>query len=314
MSENNVAVIIPTFNKKDLLKECLDSLKKQTFSDFSITIIDNGSFDGTAEMLKKDFPESYVIRNSNNRGFVAVNQGIKISQGDFVVLLNNDAVADKNWLKELVEGLKRHPEAGFAASKILNYHKRNIIDSAGDGFSFAMMGGYSIGKGEKDGSKYAREKYCFSATGGGSIYRKSLFNKIGLFDEKFFAFFEDIDLGFRANWAGFKCIYLPKAILYHRGGETAIHNSNFHLLLTDRNKIITVMKNLPFKFFWHYKRSTYNMLMWPFIEFRMQRMKVWPFIKNRFLLILWLPQILFQRFVILTYRKITISQMENIIK
>lgn len=307
-----VTVVIPTWNKKKLLAECLESLQKQTLSAFQIIIVDNGSTDGTAEFVKTNYPQIKVIRNEKNFGFVAVNQGIRLSTTEFVVLLNNDAIAKEDWLEKLVQGLKRHTEAGFAASKMLK-QDRKTIDSAGDGFNLNIMGGYAVGSGELDSEKYAEERVCFSASGGAAIYRKKVFDKIGLFDEKFFAYFEDIDFGFRANFAGFKCIYIPKAVVYHRGGETAVHNSLYHLRLTDRNKIITVLKNLPFKYFFKYKRATFDLLFWPVIELFKQGPRVLPFFWNRLVICFWLLSIFSDRIKIRKTKVLSDDELEKLL-
>lgn len=312
MGVKKLTVIIPTVNKKELLAECLKSLKNQTYLDFDIIVIDNGSTDGTSKFVEENYPKIRIIKNQTNKGFVAVNQGIKSSSTEFVVLLNNDAIAKEDWLEELVAGLKRHPEAGFAASKMLKADQKTI-DSAGDGFNLNIMGGYAIGSGKLDSEKYNEEKFCFSASGGAAIYRKEVFEKVGKFDEKFFAYFEDIDFGFRANFAGFKCVYIPKAVVYHRGGETAVHNSLYHLRLTDRNKIITVLKNLPFRYFLKYKRATFDLLFWPLIELLKQGPRVLPFFWNRLIIFVWLPDIFSDRFRIRKTRVISDEELEKLL-
>lgn len=312
MNEKSVTVIIPTFNRKELLKECLDSLKSQTFKDFEVVVIDNGSTDGTEELIEKHGYSVRLIKNKINKGFVAVNQGIEHSSSEFVVLLNNDAVAKENWLEELVKGINKYPEAGFGSSKILKKDGKTI-DSAGDGFNLNIMGGYAVGNSELDSDEYNVEKVCFSASGGAAIYRKNLFERIGKFDEKFFAYFEDIDFGFRANLRNIKCVYLPKAVVFHRGGETARHNSLFHLRLTDRNKMLTVLKNLPFRYFFKYKRATFDLFCWPFIEFFKQGPRVLPFFWNRVLIIFWLPSILLERFKNHRERVISDKDLERIL-
>lgn len=312
MGDKKVTVIIPTVNKKELLKSCLRSLKLQTFKDFEVIVIDNGSTDGTVSMLQQDFSEVKIIKNSSNRGFVAVNQGIKQANSEFVALLNNDAVAKEDWLEEFVKGLERNPKAGFAASKILKFDKVTI-DSVGDGFNLNIMGGYALGSGEQDKEEFNQERYCFSASGGAAIYRKETFKKVGLFDERFFAYFEDIDFGFRANYLGFKCIYLPKAIVYHLGGQTSVHNSLYHLRLTDRNKIITVIKNLPLKYFLEYRKSSFDLIFWPVIEFFKQGPRVLPFFWNRILILIWLPVIILQRRKIMRTKIISDAEVRRLL-
>ncbi len=306
-----VTVIIPSLNKKELLAEALLSLRAQTLKDFETMVIDNGSSDGTSAMVEKDFPEVTIIRNDHNRGFIAVNQGIKAAQTPLIALLNNDASADANWLKELVDGLKRHPDAWFASSKMVKAD-RTTIDSAGDGFNVNILAGYARGSGQKDAPEFNREDYCFSTSGGAAIYKKELFEKIGKLDEKFFAYFEDIDFGFRANLAGYKCIYLPKAVVYHRGGETSKHNSLFHLRLTDRNKMMTLIKNLPVKYFWQYKHAAFDIFFWPLFELK-QGPRMVVFFWSRLQVLFWLPLLLSERLKIARSRKITDRELEKIL-
>ncbi|HSX58183.1 MAG TPA: glycosyltransferase family 2 protein [Candidatus Saccharimonadales bacterium] len=310
---SKVTVIIPTFNKKDLLEECLNSLQKQALSQFDTVVVDNGSSDGTSQLIEEKFPEVRIIRNEKNRGFVAVNQAIVEAKTEYIALLNNDAIAVENWLEELVRGMERFPEAGFAAAKILQFSNKKLIESAGDGFSQGLLAGYSIGNNQPDNEDFNYEKFVFSATGNGSIYRKELFDKVGLFDKRFFAYFEDIDLGFRANLAGFKCVFLPKAVIFHRGGQTAVHNSLFHLRLTDRNKIITVLKNMPLKYIFRNRKASFDLFFWPFEEIFKLRLRFFYFAYNRLQILFWLPFILSDRFKIAKSRKITDEQLEKIL-
>lgn len=308
----SVTVVIPTFNKKNLLKECLDSLKWQTMKEFDIVVVDNGSTDGTAELLEEASTRLKVIKNKKNLGFVAVNQGIKASKTKYIVLLNNDAIAEPNWLEELVKGMENDEKVYFGASKILKMEDKTKLDSAGDGFNLGLMSGYSIGH-DQDQSKFMDEQYCFSASGGGAIYRKEIFEKIGLFDEKFFAYFEDIDLGFRAQFQGLRCKFFPKAILCHEGGSTAVHYSGFHLKQTDRNKMLVILKNMPVKFFWKYKKPTLKILLWPKQQIKEHQFKISDVILNRFIILVWLPIIFSQRYRIFKTKVIDDQALENLL-
>lgn len=223
MQKNNpiASVVIPNWNGKHLLKICLPSLEKQTLKGFEIIVADNGSSDGSLEYVKDVYPHVKTISLKKNYGFAkAVNEGIKVAKGKYLVLLNNDTEADKNFVKFLVEAAGKHTEVGFVACKMLNFYKRDLIDSAGDAVD-VVGHSYNIGLGEKDGSKYSRAGYIFLVTAGGSLYKRQVFEKVGYFDEDYDTYMEDVDLGLRAQLAGFKAWYEPKAILFHMRKATS---------------------------------------------------------------------------------------------
>lgn len=243
------SVIIPNWNGKNLLKKCLISLKEQTLKDFEIIIVDNGSSDGSTEYIEKFFPKVHIIKLDKNYGFAkAVNIGIKKSKGEFLVLVNNDTEADKNYLENLVKTAKAHAEAGFVAPKMLSFYKRNIIDSAGD--EVDVVGhSYNIGQGEKDGEKFNKGGRIFLATGGGSLFKREVFKKIGFFDEDYFAYMEDIDLCLRAQYVGFKGWYEPSAILFHIHKATSKRVLRLSEYLHFRNMTQNIIKDFPSRLF-----------------------------------------------------------------
>lgn len=235
------SVVIPNWNGKHLLKTCLASLTGQTLKNFEIILVDNGSTDGSAEYVEKFFPKVKVIKLDKNYGFArACNIGIKKASGKFVVLVNNDTEADKNYLEYLAEAARKHTDAGFVAPKMLNFFKRRIIDSAGDAVDVAGHS-YNIGLGEKDGPKFNKEGYIFLATAGGSLFKREVFKKAGYFDEDYFTYMEDVDLCLRAQLQGFKGWYEPKAVLYHIRKATS-------------SKVISLSE------YWHFRNMTQNII------------------------------------------------------
>lgn len=240
-----ISIVIPNWNGKKFLKTCLDSLKRQTFKDFEVIVVDNGSTDESLEFLRENYPEVNVIGLSSNRGFsAAVNEGIKRSAGEFIALLNNDTEVDPRWLEELHRGLVDNPSAGSCAPKILFFHERDTIASVG--IQYHRDGTASDrGRGAKDQRQYDEMCEVFGASGAAALYRKSMFDRIGLLDEDFFAFYEDVDLSFRAQLAGYKCVYQPKAIVYHVAGGTVSREKPRNRYLCDRNLIRVLIKNLP---------------------------------------------------------------------
>jgi GT2 family glycosyltransferase len=213
------SIIIANWNGLHLLKKCLPSIQKQSYIDSETIVVDNGSTDGSQDFIEEFFPQVKVIKLNKNYGFVKANNiGYKYSKGERIALLNNDTVADRWWLKNLNQSLDEHLEVGFCASKILLLDKPCIIDSAGDILS--LFGAYNRGKNEVDQPKYNIPKYIFGACAAAAIYRRKMLEDIGFFDEIFITNFEDVDLSFRAQLAGYKCMYVPSAVVYHKRGET----------------------------------------------------------------------------------------------
>lgn len=243
-----LSVIIPNWNGKYLLKICLPSLKKQTFREFEVVIIDNGSKDGSKEYIEKYFPEVKLIKLETNIGFApAVNLGLKICVGEMMVLLNNDTEVDKDCLKNLVDASKRK-DIGFVAAKILNFKNRKLIDSAGD-YIDAVGHADNYGRGQIDSEKFNRPGSLFLATAGGSLFKREVFEKIGFFDHEYFAYMEDVDFCLRAQLSGIKGWYEPRAVIYHIHKATSSKNPGFTEYLQFRNMTLTVLKNFPKELF-----------------------------------------------------------------
>lgn len=244
-----LSVIIPNWNGKHLLKTCLTSLKKQTFKDFEVVIIDNGSKDGSNEYIEKYFPEVKLIKLETNIGFApAINLGLKICVGEMMMLLNNDTEVDKDCLKNLVNTAEKKKDIGFIAAKILNFNNRKLIDSAGD-YIDAVGHADNLGRGQKDNEQFNEPGPLFLATGGGSLFKREVFEKIGFFDHEYFAYMEDVDLCFRAQIAGIKGWYEPTAVIYHIHKATSSKNPGFTEYLQYRNMTLTVLKNFPRELF-----------------------------------------------------------------
>lgn len=206
-------------------------------------MVDNGSTDGSVQFIQTYFSEVKIIQLPANKGFCqAVNCGIKSAKGKYIALLNNDTETHPAWLGELVKALEENPDVGFCASKMLNFFQRNKIDNAGDKLTFY---GSMVGKDEIDSGQYDRPRYLFSACAGAAIYRREMFQDIGLFDEDFFAYYEDVDLGMRAQLAGYKCLFVPTALVYHIHQATSDRIPAKRFLFAQRNIIFVHLKNMP---------------------------------------------------------------------
>jgi len=211
---------VPTWNGAAFLDECLLSVRAQSYSRIESIVVDDGSTDDTPALVRDRYPEVRLLTLAHNCGFArAANEGMRAARGSVVALLNNDAVADTNWVAELVAALNHHPRAGSVASKILLREPQGMINGAGDVF---LRSGVPSNRGawERDSGQYEEEIEVFGASGGAVGYRQSMLEQVGLFDERFFMYCEDVDLAFRSQIAGYRCVYSPRAIVRHRLSAT----------------------------------------------------------------------------------------------
>lgn len=239
------SLIIPNYNGITYLKDCLDSIFRQSFRHFEVIVVDNASTDESCQLILENYPQVKLIKNSQNLGFsAAVNQGIRASGSEFVVLLNNDTEVEEDWLQSLVSCIEKDEKIFSASSKMVRFNERNVIDDAGDEFN--LLGwAYKRGDGVSI-EKYSRDEEIFSSCGGASIYRKKVFDEIGYFDENFFAYMEDLDVSYRAKIYGYKNVYCSGALVYHIGSATSGSKYNsFKVKLAIRNNIFVLFKNMP---------------------------------------------------------------------
>lgn len=239
-----ISVVIPHWNGRQHLHDCLTSLRNQTLADHEVILVDNGSVDGSQEYVSQTFPEVRLIELSENRGFTgACNAGYAASQGEFICLLNNDTEAHPDWLDVIVDTFTRHPEAGVVASKMLLFDRRDHFHTAGDYYRVNGLPG-NRGVWQADRGQYDHEEEVFSACGGAAAYRRAMIDETGFLDDAFFFSCEDVDLAWRAHLAGWKVIYAPGAIVYHKlkssGGSGVI--GSFH---DGRNFLYVIWKNYP---------------------------------------------------------------------
>lgn len=213
-------VVIPSWNGAHLLADCLTALRSQTLPPGEVIVVDNGSTDGTAGLLAEAFPEVRLVGLDRNRGFAAaVNAGIRASDTPLVALLNNDAVAEPGWLAALVNAAAGE-RVGMVASKIVDATDPTRIE--GIGLEVDCDGApEQVGRGAPDGPAFEVEHEVFGPIGAAALYRRELFADVGLFDEAFFAYLEDVDLAWRARRAGWSCVFSPGAVVRHQRGSTA---------------------------------------------------------------------------------------------
>ncbi len=244
-----VSIIIPNWNGARFLRTCLNSLRSQTYRDFEILLVDNGSTDESRELVAREYPEVRVLALGRNLGFVGgCNAGMRAARGEIVVLLNNDTEAEPTWLEELVRALDENPRAGMAASKLKLFDQREKIHSAGDFYRVDGIPGnrgvWEIDRGQYDDpSANARSVPVFGACGGASAYRKTMLDEIGLFDDDFWSYCEDVDLNWRARLAGYDCIFAPRAVVYHHLSATG--GGPLASFYVGRNFIYVLAKDYP---------------------------------------------------------------------
>lgn len=241
-----VTIVVLSYDGRHLLEVILPSLARQRFRDFEVVVVDNGSSDDTVAWLQEHWPDVEIVSLPRNVGVTAaLNVCARAGQGELVGLFNNDLELDPNCLGELVQALCDHPEAGWAGPKLRDFHERELIDGAGDVFTWSATGGRR-GHGERDRGQYDAPRAMFGACGGAALYRRGALEQVGPFDEEFFAFYEDIDWDLRAQLAGIGCRYVPAAVVYHMGsatlGKGLTDFTRYHLW---RNTLWIIAKDLP---------------------------------------------------------------------
>ncbi len=240
-----ISVIVVNWNGKHFLDTCLSALRQQKFRDFEIILVDNGSADESAEYVRSHFPEVNLIALSENRGFTGGNiAGWEQSRGDIVVLLNNDTEASPQWLEEIHKAGQSFPRAGSFASKMLYFDERNRIDNCGFGLTAAGLT-VDLGRDERDGPAWAEPREVFGGCGGAVAYRRSMLEDVGFLDYDFFMTYEDVDLGFRAQLRGYKCMFVPRAVVYHRYRATMKKYPARQAFFSQRNIEFVYLKNMP---------------------------------------------------------------------
>ncbi len=240
-----VSVIIPNFNGLRYLPGVLESMQRQSFTDFDVFLVDNGSTDGSVAYVQAQWPDVHLIPLPDNTGFShAVNVGIAASRSPYVLLLNNDTEADPYFIEALLSCIKAHARAFSAGARMLCFDRRDTLDGAGDLYC-ALGWAFARGKGSR-ADRYTKEEQIFSSCGGAAIYRREIFDVIGVFDDEHFAYLEDLDIGYRARIYGYENWYAPDALVYHVGSGTSGSRYNrFKIRYSSRNNVYMIYKNMP---------------------------------------------------------------------
>lgn len=308
-----VCIVVPNWNGKRSLPDCLDSLLGQVMP-ADIIVVDNGSTDGSLELLADKYHRVEVLALGKNIGFAGgVNAGIKramVLGARYVALFNNDAIADKKWLQNLVEHLSANPKVGIVTSKIIS-SANDVLDSTGEFYTSWGLP-YPRGRGEKVSDTYDNHRRVFGASGAASLYRIKMLKEIGLFDEDFFAYYEDVDISFRAQLAGWKISYEPRAIVHHDIGGTSGKIKDFTTYQT--------MKNLPWLLWKNVPRGLlltvvprFELAYWGIYFSAIRRGQGWPATKGVAVSVALMPKKIWQRRKIQKRRKVSDSYVRSIL-
>lgn len=240
-----VTILIVNWNGKALLTECLDSVFSQTYDNFHVVLVDNGSVDGSVDLVSCNYPQVKIISLTENHGFAGGNnQGLPYCTGEFLALVNNDVVLSPDWLDKIILPMDADPAVGLCSSKI--FIKGTLrLDAIGDQFTTAFTGS-KLGENEL-GSDYDRDFHVDGACAAAALYRLSMIEKIGFFDEDLFLNYEDTDLNLRAKMQGWRCVYVPGACCQHAVNSTIGTMSSISVFYFSRNGILVLVKNIPWR-------------------------------------------------------------------
>jgi len=240
-----ISVIIPNWNGKNLLADCLGALRRQTYQDFETILVDNGSTDGSREFVGTQFPQTTLLALPENLGFAGGTlAGYAHAKGQIIVLLNNDTEAHPQWLEEIHKASQSFPEVGSFASKMMFFDERDRIENCG--FEMGIAGEtVDLGRGEHDVGQWSEFRKVFGGCGGAVAYRRQMLEDIGFLDPDFVMIYEDVDLSFRAQLRGYDCVYVPRAIVYHRYRITIGKAPERQVFFSQRNIDFVWVKNMP---------------------------------------------------------------------
>ena len=315
---NRLAIIVLNWNGSDDAIECIESLTKQTLKP-TIIIVDNNSSDNSVSVFEKYISihkreDITLIKNPDNLGFAGgINTGLVYArkQGfEYIGVLNPDAIADKKWCRALVDELSEHLDCGIATG-IMQRRDGKTLDTTGD---FYTTWGLPGPRNRDEPVENAPSKHgeVFGATGGGAIYRAAMFDDIDMFDEDFFMYYEDVDLSFRAQLAGWKVRFTPKAIAYHKVGASSKKVPGLAVYNTFKNLPLVFIKNVPGKLFW-YIGLRFFLTYWLIFASAVRHSNGWPAFKGILASIIRKPAAYHKRWSIQKNRKVPVNYIRSII-
>jgi GT2 family glycosyltransferase len=245
-----VSIIIPHWNGIELITECLESIKKSSYTNYEIIIVDNNSEDDSVNHIKSFFPEAILIENHKNDGYAGgCNRGSEIAKGEYLLFLNNDTIHNEAWLEPLISILDNDSNIAAVQPKILNYYEKELFDYAGgcggeiDFLGFPFARGRIFNKQEIDTGQYNTSDEIFWSSGTAFLVRKSAFLEVNKFDEHFFAHMEEIDLCWRFHLVGYNVLSEPKSVVYHKNAVSLPMFTEKKYYLNHRNSLIMLLTN-----------------------------------------------------------------------
>ncbi len=237
------SIVIPNWNGAHHLPICLEALRAQTYPSLEVILVDNASTDGSQALVAERYPEVRLLALDRNVGLTGGNNaGFRLARGEVCISLNNDTEVEARFVEALVTALQAHPEAGMAAAKMLLFDRRDTLHSAGDGYGVDGIP-FNRGVWQRDDGQFDEPGWIFGGCGGAVAYRRTMLDDVGLFDESFFMYCEDVDLNWRAQLAGWKCWYTPAAVVYHKLSATG--GGPLASFYTGRNTLWVIAKNYP---------------------------------------------------------------------
>jgi GT2 family glycosyltransferase len=308
---SEVTVAIPNYNGRKLLEPMLSSVGRQTLKPAAVVVVDDCSEDDSLDYLRANWPHVRVVRQPARRGVTAaMNACLQAAETELVALFNNDIELEPDCLAELAAELERHPEAGSVTPKMLDFSERGVLDGAGDLLNW-RGGGRRRGHGDPDTGQYEEAEEVFGPCGGAAVYRRSALEAVGGFDEAYYAYYEDIDWAFRAQLAGFRCHYVPTAVLYHHGSATLGRGfSDFNGYHLWRNPVWLVAKCFPAgALIRHVHQIARGQLGNLFVALRERRLRVWVRAMRDALRAM--PRVLRQRRALQRARVISAAELEE---
>jgi GT2 family glycosyltransferase len=312
MKQSDVAVVVINWNGKQDSLACIESLLKQSKA-HKIIAVDNNSSDGFVEEVEKRYPSVILLRNKKNFGFSGgANTGMRhaVKNGfNYVALINNDARPDADWLKYLVRALNNDRTIGIATCKLLKLD--GTFDSTGDFYTNWGLA-FPRGRSENDRGQYNKPEFVFGASGGASIYRTDMLKEIGMFDDDFFAYYEDVDLSFRAQLNGWKVAYEPLSIAHHEIGGTSSSIPGFTTYMTIKNLPWILIKNVPLPLFLKILPK-FTLAYWSIIFSSLSKGKFIPVCKGLSKSLWYTPKKFFQRYTIQRNKNVTSAYIDSIL-
>jgi len=302
-----VSFIIVTYNSEHYIADCLHSIENLSYTDNEIIIVDNVSTDNTVHLIEKTFKNVTLIKSKSNSGFAGgCNTGYKHATGDFIALVNPDIILDKDWLAQLLSYATnpRQEQTGIFASKMINVNNvPPVIDTAGDGFS-SLLKSYKRGEGE-DINQFNTSEFVFGACAGAALYRKKMIEDIGFFDTDFFLLHEDSDFNVRAQLAGWKTLYVPDAVAYHKVRSSIGTMSDIAVYYTLRNSEFVRIKNIPLGLFLRYLPELLIGALTEFYYITIRHKHFRLYMKAKYHVLKMLPNMYKKRKLIMEKKKVT---------